>query len=290
MEAHSELFLLLPESGNCTSAFLLCDQKKEKGELERIIYGIGKVCDFFDYERCAMLYDSLNRDAFDRLLQEVDVADDYPNLATTFLVLISKWEDWRDAPKQSAEDNYTFERCPVMNDSFCEAAKRLTLHNEETTYLLVNASDYKPDDGKACLCCEIQDCVYDHVLEVCKLDIKDIHHWFTNHRRPVRSYLSHKEKHGESGKAARKSQKHGDSVGVLLCKDEEAEKLLHTAIGKSPLCKKLFCYDEERQKYMQFMNAAQPGIKGEYHAFHIEGKQFRPDELWIKKKIGELRT
>ena len=96
-------------------------------------------------------------------------------------------------------------------------------------------------------------------MDVCKLDIKDIYVWFGNNRRPIRSYLSNKKKHGEEGKGGRKRQKNGDSVGRLLCKDEEAEKMLHMAIGKSPLCTKLFCYDEERKKYVQFMNTSQAG-------------------------------
>ena len=290
MEEHSELFLLLPESETSmrTSAFLTFKQKKGKDEFEKIIEGIGKVHDFFDYECCLMLYDSLNRDAFDSLLQEVDVSDEYPNLSQTFVVFISEWDDWRDAPEQLEEDEYVLESSPILNDSFCEVVKRVDLHSTNT-YLLLNATDYTPKDQRACLGCKSQGIMHDHDVDVCKLDIKDIYVWFGNNRRPIRSYLSNKKKHGEEGKGGRKRQKNGDSVGRLLCKDEEAEKMLHMAIGKSPLCTKLFCYDEEREKYVQFMNTSQAGIEGKYHAFHIEVNQFRADEISIKKKSDELR-
>lgn len=291
MGSHSELFLLLheSESGNRTSTFLTFKHEKENIEFEKIINRISKVYDFFDYEQRIMLYDSLNRNAFDTLLQEIDVPDDYPNLSGTFIVFIRQWDDWRDAPKQSTDDEYKLEGSPIMNDSFCEVVKRLDL-DDNNTYLLVNASDYDPGNQKARLLCKSQGNAHDHTIDVCKLDIQNIHVWFTSNRRPIRDYLTNRAKHGEGGRVVRKSQKHGDNVGVLLCKDNEAEKLLHTAIGKSPLCTKLFCYDMERQKYMQFMNTSQPGIQGIYHAFHIEVHQFRPDELHIKKKIDELRT
>ena len=288
---HSELFLLLPESETSThtSAFLTFKQKKGKDEFERIIVGIEKVYDFFDYERCSMLYDSLNRDAFDALLQEIDVPDEYPNLSTTFVAFISRWDDWRDTPEQLVDDEYVLESSPILNDSFCEVVKRLSLDGTNT-YLLLNAADYNPKDQIANLVCKSRGAEHEYKVDVCKLDIKDIYVWFTNNRRPVRGYLPNEAKHGAGGKGGRKRQKHGDTVGQLLCKDEEAESLLHTAIGKSPLCTKLFCYDEKRKKYLQFMNTRQSGIQGEYHAFHIGENQFRPDEIYIKKKIDEFRT
>jgi hypothetical protein len=291
MNEHSELFLLLPESEtNSTSAFLICKSDKTTEELSSIINKIGEVPSFFEYEKCTMLYDSRNRDAFNDLLQKVDNPKDYIKLSDAFVAVLGnrKWINWRDIPEQKPDDEYKMEGAPIADNSFCEGIKRLSLHHDTNTYFFVNATDYVPKCSCAKLSCKSSSERYTTNMMVCELEIKDIYNWFVENRRPIRKYLPNNEKHGEGGKAARKAQK-GKSVGILLCTNEEAEGLLRKAIGKSPLCKKLFCYDKVKKKYIQFMNSAQPGVAGLYHAFHIEETDFRSNEFCIKEKLDKLK-
>lgn len=266
---YSALFLLFPERAGSkqTSTFLVSRKIHTAKELSEFVKEIGETVRSFNHENHQFLLDKRNRSNFYNLLKEYDGKQDYPKIANTFLTTISNVLDISiDFSDKDAA--FSIAGSPISDDIFSEAASQL-LRSPDNTYAFiagfgmidspVNIKVIK--DGKE----------NDVSLEAIKPDVHTIYEWISTHRRPVRIYLPNPQKHGTGGKGAQKANKR-DSVGVLLCSDKKAEELMHHALGLFNGAKKLFVYDFDQKKYMQF-NRGSGNIANNYHGWHLNSER-----------------
>lgn len=262
---YSVLFILFPEREDSkqTSAFLISRKGYTPKELSVFVKEIGETVSSFNHENHQFLLDKRNRNNFYNLLKEYDGKKDYPKIADTFLATMSYVGD---VSIESLEKNVEFSIAgsPISDDVFCEVALRV-LDNTNNTYALIAGLDIigSPVVVKVVKNGEDNDIALDAITP----DIHTVYEWISTHRRPVRVYIPNPQKHGTEGKGAQKANKR-DSVGVLLCSDEKAEELMHHALGLSTGAKKLFVYDFEQGKYMQF-NKGGGNIDNNYHGWHL---------------------
>lgn len=263
---YSALFLLFPERADSktTSAFLVSRKRYTAKELSEFIKEMGEIVSSFNHENHRFLMDERNRSNFYNLLKEYDGKQDYPKIADTFLASMSYVGD---VSIESAEKNaeFSFAGSPISNDIFCEAALR-ALDNPDNTYALIAGLDIVDSPANVKVVKNGED--NEVSLDAIEPDVHTVYEWISTHRRPVRVYIPNPQKHGTDGKGAQKANKK-DSVGVLLCSDEEAEELMHHALGLSNGAKKLFVYDFDKKKYMQF-NKGSGNIDNNYHGWHLD--------------------
>lgn len=114
--------------------------------------------------------------------------------------------------------------------------------------------------------------------DVLKPDIPTVHNWFTKNRIPKRQYHLN-SKHGEYGKG------NWPGASVLLGSKEEAEHLLHEAVGIKTK-KDLYIYDKKYGKHMRFKPE---NVNDTYHSFHIDESGIDPHiKKVILKKLGMI--
>ena len=293
---HSILSFVFPERGNSTlsSAFLVSSKEYSATELSKFVNDIGEVVSSFRHENHQFLLEKRNRENFYKLLKMYDGKHDYPQIADTFLVETSNVEEISVEYSQSEKDTYFINGSPIQHDAFCEAASGI-LNNPENSYAIIAGLDIV--DGLLDVRIVKDGCENEVSLEIISPDIYSVYEWISTHRRPVRVYMPNPEKHGTDGKGAQKSNK-GDSVGILLCSNEEAEILMHHALGIKNGAKKLFIYDFDRMKYMQF-NKGGGNVDNNYHGWHVNSEHDiikHPKDLKIlkladkfKKVVGEYK-
>lgn len=261
----SALFLLFPEREDprTTSAFLISRKNYTAKELSEFVKEIGETVSSFNHENHQFLLDKRNRNNFYNMLKEYDGKKDYPKIADTFLTSMSYVGD---VSIESSEKNVTFSIAgsPISDDIFCEAALRV-LDTPDSTYALIAGLDIVGSPVNVKVVKDDKD--NDVSLEAIEPDVHAVYEWISTHRRPVRVYIPNPQKHGTEGKGAQKVNKK-DSVGVLLCSDEKAEEHMHHALGLSNGAKKLFVYDFEKKKYMQF-NRGSGNVDNNYHGWHL---------------------
>lgn len=262
---YSALFLLFPERADSrtTSAFLISRKNYTAKELCEFVKKIGETISSFNHENHQFLLDKRNRSNFYNLLKEYDGKQDYPKIADTFLASMSYVDD---VSIESSEKSITFSIAgsPVSHDIFCEAALRV-LDIPDNSYALIASFGIIGSSVNVKVVKNGED--NEVSLEAIEPDVHAVYEWISTHRKPVRVYIPNPQKHGTEGKGAQNANKK-DSVGVLLCSDEKAEELMHHALGLSNGAKKLFVYDFDQKKYMQF-NKGSGNIDNNYHGWHL---------------------
>ncbi|MCG8322068.1 MAG: hypothetical protein MI921_21395 [Cytophagales bacterium] len=110
---------------------------------------------------------------------------------------------------------------------------------------------------------------------------KEIGMWFAKERIPSRNFHVI-EKHGENRSEERRVK--GELISPLKCSRNEAQKLLHLAIGES--IKELYNFDQKHNNYIVFKHEGE-NPQNMYHGYHLplETKEI-PDNLKEELKKG----
>jgi hypothetical protein len=94
-----------------------------------------------------------------------------------------------------------------------------------------------------------------------------------NYHFPERKFVANK-KHDP----VRPLHNKDEEVGLQECSDEEAQMLLNNAIGAAtPLDKKLYNFDSDRNKYIIFRR--HESVSNEYHCYHIHNENEIPANI-----------
>lgn len=263
--AHSEIFLLLHESGDYRTLYVnrskdAIDEDKELEYLKELENYIR----YYETENCFCYYDSKNISSH---LDQFIILEEYylSNPPDILRFMLSKWEDWRENPVSDGSYKI-FNGVDIESHTFCEVAKRKE-NNPENTYLIINHESLSFNNVFINTGSRI------HNIEIKSL--KDSYLWFSENRRPERVYHP-SDKHGENGRGM------WDGAAPLKCSHVKAEILMKKAICDHD--KRLYYYDEENNSYMIFRYEGQIPVHL-YHAYHISDREISKS---IKKLVDYL--
>lgn len=214
---------------------------------------------FFDYETYKYFYDKRNLDSFVKTIKGGNTEK------RTFMRKLHntlKANNWN--AKQQFSGSTRLAGVPVHDETF----SFLTVHKQVS-----------PSDVNAIIDLGAMKGRFPHsIVEILKPTIPVVHDWFSRNRVPARCY-HWSSKHGENGRG------NWPGEAVLLCSRQEAEQLLHSAIGIKER-KDLYLFDKKCGKHMRFMYE---NLGNTYHSFHIEEREIEPCyKTIILKKLARI--
>ena len=214
--------------------------------------------DFFDYEVYDLYYDKINLDSF-----LISIKEDYVSKRSLRKILQKiKASNWNKMPPFTETTKLGGRR--LKGETFSYVSMLYTSGTMDVNAIL----DMDAMNGTYPGFC----------VEVLKPDIPTIHNWFTRNRVPKRNY-HWSSKHGEFGKG------NWPGVSVLLGSRQEAEQVLHAAVGTKEK-KDLYIYDKTYGKYMRYMPE---NVNDTYHSFHIDKNEIDPHiKAVVLKKLGKI--
>lgn len=274
---HSELFLLLPRYKEVTGqpGYISSIDIMPEAEIKRVIKTLDEICLYIENENCEGYYDAENVTAF---LYPIEVAEDcYPNVITRMRMIMNKWgENWRTQKEQKDTESYMYFCLPIKDDTLCEITERKIVSEDNNSFLLVNLNAFPCASDIICVKrgqTEIR-------LDVRMADVRGISLWFATNRKPQRGFNPN-PKHGENGKGAHPSNK-GNKVSILMCSKEEAEQMLHKAVGTD--LRTLYYFDRKYNQYIEFKCECE----NTYHAFHLDAEDEKRVPEPVKHMIERL--
>lgn len=269
--AENNVFLLFPET-EPTCQFIESNEPFQFHEvvfisfindLNDIVHSI-KLEDFEGY------YDSQNIENFLTHFQSLE--DLYPAAPFSLLrVTLKDWENWREKIQQSSDKIYKIFKQTISDNTFCEIAER-SLVKVDDGFPLLNHHAVKDS-------VIISVVVNSHSkVSIEKLKgLEKTKKWFARNRIPQRNFHVI-PKHGEKRQDIRIIS--GERISPLRCSKQEAQDLLHTAIGHS--LKELFEYDPKHNEIIVFKYENNPA-QNMYHGFHVPKESPEiPNEIRMK--------
>jgi len=265
------LFIILPESQASTQWSLSNDEFQDEDKIGEFIAELKTKIDAIKIENYEGHYDILNIKNFLRDFE--DLADFYPNPAFRLLRSIFKnWTNWRGDVRQDSSKMYLIYGQIIKNHTFCEVAER-KISKEDDKFLILNHYGHVlPNEFEV----SVEQTLI--LLQSCSKE-KEICDWFATERVPVRNFQVI-PKHGENRQDERIIR--GELVSPLRCSQEEAQKMLHTAIGDT--IDELFNHDKQRPEYFIVFKYENINPQNMYHGFHVPLKSSQVPNH-IRKKL-----
>ncbi|MEA3415707.1 MAG: hypothetical protein U9R02_06045 [Thermodesulfobacteriota bacterium] len=276
--AQVNLFLLLPET-NPVNKWMRSTETEfyEVNLYEKLIRDLKTRFEDISIENYEGFYDNLNIKNF--LCCYEILEDCYPSAPKKLLQSLiqnNAFINWRDDPIQSNITEYKIFSQQISNNTFCEIAQRKSNDTEnEDNYVLLNHN-----------ACSIQKAILVTINNVSGIEIDNLKYetelltWFAENRLPQRNFNIN-PKHGENRQEI--TNVGGEDISPLRSSCEEAQILLHTAIGNHK--KELFNLDYDHDEIIVFKFEGDTP-QNMYHGYHVPKDSVEvPGD--IRKKLNQ---
>ncbi len=260
--AKVNLFLLLPETYPVNKWMRAVETEFDEVNLyEKLIQDLKTRFEDISIENYEGFYDNLNIKNF--LCCYEILEDCYPSAPKKLLQSLIKnnaFINWRDDPIQSDITEYQIFSQRISGNTFCEIAQRKSNDTEnEDKYSLLNHYASSIQKTITVTTKNISEIKIDNLK-----DETELLTWFAENRLPQRNFNIN-PKHGENRQKI--TNVGSENISPLRCSCEEAQILLHTAIGNHKK-KELFNLDTDHDEIIVFKFEGDTP-QNMYHGYHV---------------------
>lgn len=266
--AQSNVFLLLPETTPSNQWMLSNTDFQTNNGFAELIKDLIICFDSIKTENYSGYYDLNNIKNF---IEHYSVLKEYYPLAPIRRLrsLLMNWANWRLNINQSNSKTYYLFNQPINNHSFCEIAERkLTIINDRFVLLNHSASVIKRT-----ISISVNQRLLIGIENVS--DEPQLKLWFSRNRIPKRNFHAI-PKHGVNGRG------NFQNANPLMCSEQRAKELIHTAIGESK--NELFNYDSNHDMILVF-KFENDNPQNLYHGYHINSNSTEVPNHILKKLL-----
>ena len=177
------------------------------------------------------------------VLQEEYEEEEYPNVTVVIQALLNEegFVDWRDEPLESGEQ-YSLNNQDVTNNCLGEMARNEAQGN---AVVLLNCNAFH---FRSPIVLSVNP-TGNNVSIYWYNDIRSLHQWFSDNRRPQRVYV-YNPKHGDDKHPAQMIAGTTKRAAQLLTNRNDTERLLKLAVG-TDINSALWYYDEANNCYTE---------------------------------------